>query len=465
MNTKFRINPPIRAKELRASLSMVIAAICFGTVFFSVTQGTALTGFARQMGASDFVFSLLMAMPVIAGVFQVIGSYLLERGGSRRRLFLRSLYPQRLIWIPVALVPLLIKNENLRISAVILLVFAANACGSIGGVAFMSWMSDLVPAEIRGRFFGVRSALSTAVGVVSAWVVGKFLDQHTDFTGYAIVFIIAALFGAADIAFFHFVKEPPMNRSTGPLRFSQIITEPLRSKRFTRFLLFWCCTMFSYLLIGSFAQVYLLESLSLRISVVSFYTQVVPNMAIFLAASLWGIMIDRFGCKPVIWIALAVQSAVPFLWFFTTADRWWLLVSINFITGFFWSAFDMVAINLLMRTSPDRNRSAYIANYALITGIFGNAAAYISAGAFLWFIHPLVELLDLTILGSKVTRFHFLFLLSGILRVATLVFVHPIIDEPGASSVGEMLKSIFRHKGRRRTPPPPQQVATVEIKG
>ena len=172
--------PPISARDLRLSLRNVILSICFGMVFFAVINGPSVTGFARQLGANDLVFSLLMALPALGGVAQVFASYLLEKSGNRKRLFLGSLYPQRLIWIAVALVPILVQGGTARIVAAIALICMSGIFGSIGNVAFMSWMGDLVPREIRGRFFGTRSMLSTAVASAAAWSVGWFLDGSPD---------------------------------------------------------------------------------------------------------------------------------------------------------------------------------------------------------------------------------------------------------------------------------------------
>jgi MFS family permease len=436
--------PPISAGDLRISLRYVIVAVCFGMVFFAVTTGPALTGFARQLGANDLVFSLLMALPALGGVAQVFASYLLERSANRRRLFLASLYPQRLIWIGVALIPVVVHRSTARIVAAMALICMSGIFGSVGNVAFMSWMGDLVPGYIRGRFFGTRSMLSTAAATVTAWSVGWFLDRFPGFVGYGAVFATAAVFGAADIAFFHFIKEPPMNRSAASPRLIQVLFEPFSSRPFTRFVTFWCSAMFAQMLMGPFTILYLLEALSLQFSQASLYAQVIPNIAIFMAARRWGRMIDRYGCKPVLTVAMAVQTVLPLVWVFTSAGRWWLLLSVSFLGGFFWSAMDLGAVNMLMRSSPGTNRSAYVANYSLLSGVLGNALPYLTAGAFLSVIRPIAESLDMTILGLRVTRFHFLFLLSGLVRLAVLLFVLPGLDDPKSRETSDMLRESLR---------------------
>lgn len=119
-------------------------------------------------------------------------------------------------------------------------------------------------------------------------------------------------------------------------------------------------------------------------------------------------------------------------------------MSVSFLGGFFWSAMDLGAVNMLMRSSPGTNRSAYVANYSLLSGVLGNALPYLTAGAFLSVIRPIAESLDMTILGLRVTRFHFLFLLSGLVRLAVLLFVLPGLDDPKSRETSDMLRESLR---------------------
>ena len=52
------------AKETRKNLRLVILGAVIGNVSFTITGGTALTGYIKALGASDFVYSVLLAMPM-----------------------------------------------------------------------------------------------------------------------------------------------------------------------------------------------------------------------------------------------------------------------------------------------------------------------------------------------------------------------------------------------------------------
>src|SRR5579884_2458213 len=97
---------PPAAKEagpLRRTLGVVTLAWMFGSVWSAITTSAPLTLFARGLGASNFEFGLLTALPFIASLASLPGSLLAEGTGRRKTVFLVSLYAQRAMWFPIAL--------------------------------------------------------------------------------------------------------------------------------------------------------------------------------------------------------------------------------------------------------------------------------------------------------------------------------------------------------------------------
>jgi hypothetical protein len=101
----------IHSKEIRKSLNLVIIAVAFGMAFTTVQTGPSLTGFIRELGVEDFLYSVIMALPVLGGVTQVFASYILENSGERKRILIVS----GLIQIPVHH-----NNDNIIIPFVLL---------------------------------------------------------------------------------------------------------------------------------------------------------------------------------------------------------------------------------------------------------------------------------------------------------------------------------------------------------
>ncbi len=94
------VDPVVATSIRRTFLESSVAGVM--GVF---TGGIVLTGFALALGANDFVFGLLTAIPAGANLFQIQASRILERTGERRKLVVRFATAHRLLWILAAFVP------------------------------------------------------------------------------------------------------------------------------------------------------------------------------------------------------------------------------------------------------------------------------------------------------------------------------------------------------------------------
>lgn len=90
---------------MRKNLTLVLICILFGSVSTTVTTGSALTGYVKSLGASDFAYSLLVGAPYVAKFMQLVTSFILEKTRARRTILILFGLVGRLMWIPVALVP------------------------------------------------------------------------------------------------------------------------------------------------------------------------------------------------------------------------------------------------------------------------------------------------------------------------------------------------------------------------
>ncbi len=450
MNNKNRIT----GKELKTSLSLVTIAAALGLPFFTITGGPALTGLTTALGTSDLVYSIIMAMPVIGAMIQVFASYYIETTGRRRSLFMIAGFIHRPLWIPLALIPLFIGNEHnsLRIWLVTILIGISSAANSIIAIAFNSWMGSLVPAEIKGRFFGKRAMIYTITGLIAALVTGKFLDMVPGFPGYAAVFTAAAIFGAADIFLFFWIKEPQMELPKIRIPFHKLIVKPFKDKNYVKYMIFVSLWYFSVNFAGPFFNRYMLEELHLSFFIMITFTQVTSSFTTIISIRIWGKLADKYGSKPVMAICCSIIFLFPFVWFFITPGNVWLILVLNLVGGVFWPGFELTAMNQSIWLSPEKNRSIYIAVYTLLVNVIGTALAFLCGGAFLQLCKAFISDIQIPfLLGQSLNSYHLLFAVSGTLRFLVLVFVlrnYKDADSESAVIVLRKLKSAVKNRLR-----------------
>src|SRR4051794_4516868 len=143
-----------KRSNLRRELWRVTFAWVLGSVWLTAISGTPNTNFARSLHASEFQFGVMAALPFIASLIALPASFLTEATGKRKRIFLWGSYFQRLMWVPIGILPVLMvkwygQGQGLAAMRLFLsLMFIMHAGGTLGGTAWVSWMADVVPARV-----------------------------------------------------------------------------------------------------------------------------------------------------------------------------------------------------------------------------------------------------------------------------------------------------------------------------
>jgi len=433
-------------KELRRSLNFLILGVCFGIVFFNTTVGAPIAGLAKELGFGDLLYAIMLALPVLGGAIQLIASLVLERYQKRKKIFLLSGFINRVPWIFIAILPLLIPNKSLLFYVIVFFLIVSSIGGAFLNVSFMSWMGDLVPIEIRGRFFSHRSMLATIVSFTSGLIIGKFLDLVPGIKGFSIVFLLASIFGILDILCFLNVYDPPMKSNLdfeGNIK--ELFKKALSHPKFSKFLMFAIIWNFALNLAGPFFNIYMLKYLKMSFFEIALYVQLISNLTTISFVRIWGRIIDKFGNKPVLLISSSVVSFLPLLWLLTTPNNYlFIVIIIQILAGIFWPGIDLGYNNLALNLSPDENRSFYIAVLNFFVAIFGNALAYILGGYIIEDVAPFLNNILNTHLNISLVSYHYVFILSAILRFISSRFFLPKIEEERAQSLSNLKEDVLR---------------------
>ncbi len=417
-------------QEMKKSLFLITAAVIFGKIFFVITLGAPFTGFLRALGANDLLYSIIAATPYLGGVFQIFASYALEKSGKRKLIFLISGYVHRLIWIPIVLIPLLIPQENKNIALILITMLIAiySIANSIVNISYNSWMGDIVPENVKGSFFGKRTAISAITGIIAGVVSGKYLDNMQSLLSFAIVFVIAAIFGALDTSCFIGVKDPPLKSLGNSSSFISMLTEPFKDKNYLKLIIFISSWNFGFNFAIPFLNIYMIEQLKIGYFTISVFQQLLAGITTVLFINKIGLLSDKYGIKPIIRLCCYFVCILPLLWCLATPNSYIIVMSISFlISGLFQQGVILLSSNFSIWLAPAKNRSMFLANFALITTL-SSGVAYICAGAFMEKSPGFIYKINNALFGSQVlSNFHILFIISTILMICSVVFVLPMV--------------------------------------
>lgn len=425
-------------QELHRSLNLVIYAITFGMAFFTVFNGPSLSAFTRSLGAGDFIYAVIMSMPVFAGIVQVLGSWLMRHAHGRKKLFIIAGLVHRLLMIPVALVPILVPEQftGARVWLIIIFIAIGSSGAAITSITFSSWMGALVPSEIRGRYFSKRALISTLTSVVIAPLAGFFLDAVKGPTGYAILFIFTAILGAVDILFFIWVKDPPLVKSSVVRPMRQQLLLPLKDKNYRQLIVFATIWMFAVNIAAPFFTPFMLETIGMSMLAITLLTQALSNIVTILFISRIGRLMDKYGVKSILTFSAFFISFMPVLWLLATPANWSMIVIVQLIAGFTWPAFDMGAMNFSIWLAPEEERPSYIALYALATAALGILPGQLIGGALMEFVAPYLAANPVPWIHGNMHPFHVNLVFSMIIRILALIFLLPRIHDPQGQGTG-----------------------------
>ncbi len=433
-------------------MATVTVAWLFGSVWSVAISGTPLTLFARGLNATNFEFGLLAAMPFLASFLSLPASLLSERTGQRKHIFLWSLFPNRLLWIAIPIVPLAILHYRgaaggrMAMVSFLVLLFAMHTGQAIGAPAWTSWMGDLVPDRIRGRYFCRRRQWGIVSIIPAAILVGYVLDRYANGSAMqsmsvvAMIFMIAAVFGCADIGMFFAVPSIPKAPQRGTTLIRSL-KEPLHNKQFMWFAVFIGLMMFAVASQGQFVTLYLTQKLGIANLMAQFMLLVAPLLAQLVMLPVWGLMADRVGKKPM--LAIGTLSLVPIGlgWIFVSKDAVWLGFALSMLGAAMWAALEIANFNLVLEMSSDDDGrtggTSYVAINSVIINLSGCAGGLVFGLIAQWLKdwtwQPIASI-------RPATFYDVLFVSSALLRLLAAVALLPLIVEPTAKPTREALR-------------------------
>ncbi len=371
------IDPATRAVSIRR----VILAWCFGSIFVQGIGSAPLVGMFRGLGASPFIIGLLAAIPALTMIVQPVSSYIVMRTGSRKRLFLWAAYPGRLVWIPIVLLGAYLPANNTTIALMLALVLLSRLSTELTIPAWFSWISELVPENRKGEFWGLRMMWGTIFGTASALYLGYYLGDSPPFSKFVVFFCVIAVLGWLDIFVHRGVVGVRMEPTPASVRLSSLISRPLRDLSFRPILIFTVCFSFATQLGGSMFFLLLLEEIKLSYLQISLYVAGLLGLFTILSSRLWGRLIDnlREGERLVFAASAAIVALVALPWTMMQAGQHIPIAVTIAVSGIGWGGLQVAVVSLLTAYSPAKERAVYVAVHASAAGL-GNMIGALTAG-------------------------------------------------------------------------------------
>ncbi|UCB56456.1 MAG: MFS transporter [Candidatus Omnitrophota bacterium] len=424
-------------------LSVIDGAL--SAVMGSLAGGIFLMGFALKiLNASAQQVGILASLPFFANLAQIFGSIIIEKTGRKKVLCFFSLLVSRTLWILVILLPFAIfaPLTDSRIWVLVGVIAASSVFASLSGVSWLAWMSDLVPENIRGSYFGRRNMIASACGMVVVLLGGKFITMWEgrfsaqNAFGFILLFIAGLASGLAAVWFLWRIPETESTvRQEGKSLNFSLFFQPLKDRNFLTLILFVSAWMFAIQIAAPFYGVFMIEHLKIDFSNITIFGTFATLATLFMM-KIWGPISDKMGNKPIIIVSGWILILVPFIWILALPGKYYLpVLTAHLLSGAFMAGVSLSQFNILIKLSPKEGRSVYLALFAAITGFVG-AVAPIVGGS----ISKMTEGINFNFYSYNISNLQLIFLLSSALQILTIFFILKVKEPAAATPVAVIMQ-------------------------
>lgn len=337
------------------------------TVFQVLLQGQFLTGYLLYLGASSSQIGFVLALTTLVNIAQIGVAFLIQKLPSRKWALVTFVTLHRILWTSTGLIPFVLPQEYWVI-AFIGLYTSAFIANTAGAVLWSSVISDLVPARVRGRYFGIRNTVLNALGSVVLYGGGIILDKNPGGQGFFILYIIIWIFAAANIVVLFFYPDVHFEKSEEN-KFLPMFKKPLHDTMFMKSTLFLAAWLLLQNLTVPLYSYVMLQLLDINYQTLSLLN---VSQTVFMMASfyVWGNLNARYSNKRLLLWTLPIIALSSLVWgLLSILPMLLVLFTAHIIFGVGIGGFNQLAFNFIIGDTPKKERPMYMAMFAALTGL------------------------------------------------------------------------------------------------
>jgi MFS family permease len=316
------------------------------------------------------------------------------------------------------------------------------AFGNLAAPQWSSLMGDLVEEKKRGRYFALRTRISSMTSFVSLVAAGSLLHyfDSTMATKSGFLLLFGVAFISRLVSVYHLVKmyDPPGNVAAIEVPVEKFTWRQLKDSQFSGFSVFFALVQFSVAVGSPFFAIYLLRDLGysyVEYMVLSASTVLMQ----FLTLNRWGRISDLFGNRIILRLCGSLIPFIPFLWLFS--HNFYYLFIVQAFSGAIWAGFTLSTSNFLYELIPQKKRATYMAAHSVLAGfgvflgaLFGGYIGTALPGSYILFGYEI----------NLVSQLYNVFILSFVFRGITSLLLIPRIKEIRQFKPVTVRRLIFR---------------------
>ncbi|WP_219838625.1 MFS transporter [Paenibacillus sp. R14(2021)] len=361
-----------RRKKLSDQRRGLLTSIMEGipaNIIGNLLGGPILTIYIVYLGGTASDVGLVVAIPALANLVQLVAAFYMQRFNNRRLLLTLFSVLHRALWVATGLIPFLV-TESLRVEVFIGMFLISFVCASTGGVFWTSIIADMVPPQVRGRYFGIRNTIHWAVASISLLIGGQILEQMNEQSGFIVLYAISAVCTVWNAVELWRYPNPPFERSEAS-SLAALFGKPLKDRSYMKATIFLAIFVFLQNIAVPLFSFVMLDTLNLSkwwITVITTIQMIVMMFSYYY----WGNMNAKYATRTLLLWALPIIGLSCVLWAgIEILPVILVLIIVNVFLGIGLGGYNLLIFNFIIGDTPKSDRPMYVAVFSALTGATG----------------------------------------------------------------------------------------------
>jgi len=406
------------------------------------TVAAPLTLYSVELGLDSDKIGILGSLMAFCQVLALISIPITIYFGSKL-VSITALFSRYIFLLIFLLVPFYQDNLTLVFYLLFFSMLLFSICRSLSEAAFVPWMQEFIPRDVRGRIIGINGIICTPFALAASYVIKIWLDSRVGLDRFYPVFIIAIIIGL--ISALLLIKIKGGRKIVNRVNDLGYVRNLFLASKDNNFNLFLLSSGTQYLVITVLA-IFLTLFFKIRMDIPT-GELVFSSTLILIGGTCSGFVVgritDSYGCRGIRVIFQSLQIILLLLLPFINSETPYLSYVIGivfFLFGFLMWGSESIGYIFMLNYVPSNNKESFMSLAYSLDGLIAGITTVLAGYLVLW-----LDTNDIVVFGKILGSYEVLFAICAfIIAVSMNAFI--LIKEEGAMGVRTFLRQLIFYR-------------------
>ena len=403
------------------------------------TVAAPLTLYSVELGLSSDEIGILGSLMAFCQVLALISIPVTLYFGSKL-VSITTLFTRYIFLLIFLIVPLYQHNLLLVFYLLFFAMLMFAICRSLSEAAFVPWMQEFIPRDVRGRIIGINGIICTPFALAASYAIKMWLDSREGLDRFYPVFIIAIISGFISSLLLIKIKggKKIVNRENDHGYLKNLFSAS-KDKNFNLFLI---SSGTQYLVITVLA-IFLTLFFKIRMNIPTgelIFSSTLVLIGGTCSGFIVGRITDNYGCRGIRVIFQSLQIILLLMLPFMNSETPYLSYIIGivfFLFGFLMWGSASIGYIFMLNYVPSNNKESFMSLAYSLDGLIAGITTVLAGYLVLW-----LDTNNIIVFGKTLGSYEVLFAICAFIIVVSMnAFI--LIKEEGKMGVRTFIRQLI----------------------